>query len=221
MHRLLVLLVVALAASGRAVSAQPMNCGAAPRLPVESQQEEKIKVELTGKAQFFSRMAGDSGLKNAVEAERRTIYQSANTIQAAWESAYLSYLFCSTVISDKSLSAQGKLGAILEFRKGMCTVPQDLLIKLAEFVNEGSAMQSAFVATYNEAAIQQGYSEWERKVEKFINDNLGITYTVQFTSADAGAMLPFSHHRAGGEVWGLIRGKDAVLNSIIQELRHC
>ena len=138
MHRLLVLLVVALAASGRAVSAQPMNCGAAPRLPVESQQEEKIKVELTGKAQFFSRMAGDSGLKNAVEAERRTIYQSANTIQAAWESAYLSYLFCSTVISDKSLSAQGKLGAILEFRKGMCTVPQDLLIKLAEFVNKGA-----------------------------------------------------------------------------------
>jgi hypothetical protein len=137
-HRLSALVMVAVVAGGRVVSAQPPNCVPPPQLPVQSQEDEKIKGELEGKAQFFSRLVGDSSLKGAVEAERRTIYQSANGIQAAWESAYLTYLFCSTVMSDPSISSQGKLSAILAFKQGMCMVPQQLLITLAEFVNEGN-----------------------------------------------------------------------------------
>ena len=34
-------------------SAQPLNCGTPPQLPIQSQGEEKVMGELEGKAQFF------------------------------------------------------------------------------------------------------------------------------------------------------------------------
>jgi hypothetical protein len=145
-------ILLAMVASTRVVSAQPPDCGAPPQLPVKSQEEEKVKGELEGKAQFFLRLLAGGDLKGAVEAERRTIYQSADAIQAAWQAAYLSYLFCSTVMSDNTISSQEKLSAILAFKQGMCMVPQNILIKLAEFVQEGSMIQSNFMQT-NDARL--------------------------------------------------------------------
>jgi hypothetical protein len=151
-------------------------------MPVQSEEEEKIKGELQGKAQFLTRMLANGNFQGAVEAERKTIYQSASGLQASWQAAYLTYLFCSTVMSDKALSSQQKLSAIIVFRQGMCAVPQILLITLAQLVQEGSAMQLEFVQTDDAAGIQQKYRDWEPKVEKFLNENLGVTYLVEFTT---------------------------------------
>jgi hypothetical protein len=213
--------LVAMLASVRVVSAQSLNCGAPPPLPVQSQEDEKIKGELEGKAQFLLRLVGGGDLKGAVEAERRTIYQSADKIQAAWQAAYLSYLFCSTVMSDNSISSQEKLSAILVFKQGMCTVPQKILITLAEFVQEGSAIQSDFIQTNDASAIGQRYKEWEPKVENFLNNNLGVTYTVQFSSVHGGASMPGGHSAVGGGIWAEIKEKLIALNSIIRDLQRC
>jgi hypothetical protein len=221
MHRSFALMLVAMLAGMRVVSAEPLNCGTPPQLPVQSQEDEKIKGELLGQAQFLSRLIGGGNLKGAVEAEHHTIYQSADAIQAAWQSAYLSYLFCSTVMSDNSLSSQEKLSAIVVFRQGMCTVPQSLLVNLAEFVQEGSKIQADFLNTDDAGAIDQRYKVWESKVEKFVNDNLGVIFLVQFTSVHGGASQPVNHSMIGGAIWAEIQAKIVALNSIIQDLRHC
>jgi hypothetical protein len=221
MLRSFAFVLIAVLAGGRVVLAQPLNCGTPPQLPLQSQEQEKIKGELEGKAQFFSRLVAGGNLKGAVEAERRTIYQAADVLQAAWEAAYLSYLFCSTVMSDSSISSQEKLSAILVFRQGMCMVPQNLLIKLAEFVQEGSTIQSNFIQTDDAQAIDQRYKEWEPKVGKFLTDNLGVTFAVQFSSVHGGASLPVNHSMVGGGIWAEMSSKITALNSIIQELRRC
>jgi NADPH:quinone reductase-like Zn-dependent oxidoreductase len=85
----------------------------------------------------------------------------------------------------------------------------------------GGAMQSEFVQTDDAAAIQQKYGEWEPKVEKFLSDNLGVTYLVEFTTVHGGAGMPSNHSAAGGAVWAEILAKNAALTSILQELRRC
>ena len=221
MYRLCALTLAATLAAGRVASAAPLNCGAPPQLPTQSQEYEKIKGELEGKADFLSRLIANGNLQGAVEAEHRTIYQSADAIQAAWQSAYLSYLFCSTVMSDNSMSSQEKLNAIVVFRQGMCTVPQNLLVRLAELVQEGSQIQSDFMNTNDPAVIDQRYREWEPKVEKFLNDNLGVVFLVQFTGVHGGASMPVNHSVIGGGIWAEMQAKIIALNSIIQDLRHC
>jgi hypothetical protein len=167
------------------------------------------------------RKIGGGDLKGAVEARHRTIYQSADAIQAAWQSAYLSYLFCSTVMSDNSMSGQEKLQSIIVFKQGMCTVPQNMLVKLAELVQEGSKIQSDFISTNDPAVIDQRYKEWEPNVEKFLNDNLGVVFLVQFTSVHGRPSMPMNHNMVGGGIWAEMQAKIIALNSIIQDLRHC
>jgi hypothetical protein len=214
-------LLASIIAAARVAFAQSLECPAPPQLPVQSQEDEKIKGDLQGKAQFFIRMLANGNFQGAVEAERKTIYQSAIGLQAPWEAAYLTYLFCSTVMSDKALSSQQKLSAIIVFRQGMCTVPQSLLVTLAELVQEGNAIQSDFLQTNDPTTIKKSYAEWSSKVANFINDNLGVTYLVEFTTAHGGASMPVGHNMEGGGVWAEIQAKDAALTTIIQELRRC
>lgn len=166
-------------------------------------------------------MLANGNFQGAVEAERKTIYESASGLQAPWQTAYLTYLFCSTVMSDKTLSSQQKLSAIIVFRQGMCTVPQTLLITLVELVQEGSVIQSDFIGSNDLAAIKKSYAEWAPKVGSFLNDNLGVTYLVEFTTAHGVGSMPVGHNMEGGGIWAEIQAKNAALTMIIQELRRC
>jgi hypothetical protein len=120
-------------------------------------------------------------------------------------------------MSDNSISSQEKLSAILVFKQGMCTVPQKILTTLAEFVQEGSAIQSDFIQTNDASAIDQRYKEWELKVENFLNNNLAVTFAVQLSSVHGGSSLPVNHNIVGGGIWAEIQAKITALNSIIQE----
>jgi hypothetical protein len=117
--RLLVCLVLAVIGGSRTVSAQPLDCGKPPELPLKSQETEKLKGELEGKAQMLSRLIGNADLKGAVETERNTLFQSADQVLAAWQANYLSYVFCASVMSDKSLSVEKRIDAWRQFQQAM------------------------------------------------------------------------------------------------------
>jgi hypothetical protein len=116
---LLVCLVLAVIGGSSIVSAQPLDCGKPPELPLKSQETEKLKGELEGKAQMLSRLIGNADLKGAVETERNTLFQSADQVLAAWQANYLSYVFCASVMSDKSLSVEKRIDAWRQFQQAM------------------------------------------------------------------------------------------------------
>jgi hypothetical protein len=113
------LLIVALVGNSVVVSAQTLDCGKPPELPYKSQETEKLKGELEGKAQLLSRLVGKGDLKGEVETERNTVFQSADQVLAAWEANYLSYVFCASVMSDPSLSVEQRRDAWKQFQQAM------------------------------------------------------------------------------------------------------
>lgn len=119
MLRLLVFALLTLACCGRVATAQSLDCGKPPEVPFKSQETEKLKGELEGKAQLLSRLIGNADLKGAVTTERNTIYQSADQVLAAWQAAYISYVFCASVLSDKSLSPDKRIDAWRQFQQAM------------------------------------------------------------------------------------------------------
>jgi hypothetical protein len=119
MNRLLVFVMIILIGKGSVLSAQSLDCGKPPELPYKSQETEKLRGELEGKAQLLSRLIGNADLKGAVETERNTLFQSADQVLAAWQANYLSYVFCASVMSDKSLSVEKRIDAWRQFQQAM------------------------------------------------------------------------------------------------------
>jgi hypothetical protein len=102
------LVAVTLSISARA---QP-SCGDPPRV-----DDQTLKGDLEGKAQFLSKLVGDANLKGQIEAARTDVFSKYPNAGQAHSDAYLEYMFCSFVLSDPKLTAQEKLAAILEFRQ--------------------------------------------------------------------------------------------------------
>ena len=92
-------------------------CGNPPEFSVKSEESESIKGDLQGKAQFLSRFVGDAELSGEIDSARRIIYQSADTIAAAQQDAYLAYMFCTIIINDTSMTSKEKIKSIQEFRR--------------------------------------------------------------------------------------------------------
>jgi hypothetical protein len=92
-------------------------CGNAPQLPVTTEVASSTKGELEGKAKFLSSLVGNAELGGKVEAARRELYQTNDKFFAAQNDAYLAYVFCTIIMSDKGLSTQEKLKALQEFRR--------------------------------------------------------------------------------------------------------
>jgi hypothetical protein len=91
--------------------AQP-SCGDPPRI-----DDQTLKGDLDGKAQFLSRLVGDASLKGHIETARTDIFSKYPNAGATRSDAYLEYMFCSFVLTDSKLSAQEKFRAIQEFRQ--------------------------------------------------------------------------------------------------------
>jgi hypothetical protein len=77
MYRSSALILAAMLAGGRVASAESLNCGAPPQLPVQSQEEEKIKWDLEGRAKFLSALIGGGDLKVR---SKQNIAQSINPL---------------------------------------------------------------------------------------------------------------------------------------------
>jgi hypothetical protein len=91
--------------------AQP-SCGDPPRV-----DDQTLKGDLEGKAQFLSKLVGDANLKGQIETARTDIFSKYPNAGATRSDAYLEYMFCSFVLTDPKLSAQEKFRVIQEFRQ--------------------------------------------------------------------------------------------------------
>ena len=96
-----------------------LSCGAPPELQTKAQDTEKIKGDLQGKAQLLSRFVGDASLSGKIEQEKISIYQSADTVSAAQQIAYVYYIFCSIILPDTTLSTPDKIKALTDFQDKM------------------------------------------------------------------------------------------------------
>jgi hypothetical protein len=88
------------------------SCGNPPRV-----DDQTLKGDLDGKAQFLSKLVGDANLKGRIETTRTDIFSKYPNAGAAHSDAYLEYMFCSFVLSDPKLPSQEKFHAIQEFRQ--------------------------------------------------------------------------------------------------------
>jgi hypothetical protein len=94
-----------------AAQAQP-SCGDPPRV-----DDQRLKGDLEGKAQFLSKLVGDASLKGQIETARTDIFSKYPNAGATRSDAYLEYMFCSFVLTDPKLPTQEKFRSIQEFRQ--------------------------------------------------------------------------------------------------------
>ena len=92
-------------------------CGPAPALPTTKEYADSVKRDLSGKADFLSKLVLRGELQGEIEAARKQIFQDSDKFFAAQKDAYLAYLFCVLVMDDKTLSTQNKINALNEFKR--------------------------------------------------------------------------------------------------------
>jgi hypothetical protein len=97
--------------------AQDTLCGKTPEFDSRLENLERWKGDLEGRAQALARFLGTGELSGKIETERRELYKSSDRAEAARADAYLTYLFCVTIMNDRSLSTADKLKVIQEFRR--------------------------------------------------------------------------------------------------------
>lgn len=114
-----------LLALSKPVGAREADCGAPPSLPTTIQNEESIKGQLHGQADFLTKFVGQAQLSGQIAAAKKQIYQSSDKFFAAQKAAYLSYLFCILIRQDNSLSTSEKLKALETFKNSGKSESQD------------------------------------------------------------------------------------------------
>jgi hypothetical protein len=115
-RRLLIAFAAIIAASSVAHTQQ---CGDPPRV-----DDQSLKGELEGKAKFLSGWIGDAGLKGQVETARSDVLSKYPNADRVRSDAYLSYMFCTFVLTDVKLSSEEKFRKILEFRQSLAPAPK-------------------------------------------------------------------------------------------------
>jgi hypothetical protein len=111
-------LVALLLTFALAHSALAQQCGDPPRV-----DDQMLKGEIEGKAKFLSSLVGDAGLKGQVEMAKTDIFSKYPNADKLHSDTYLLYMFCTSVLSDATLSGQDKLHAILEVQKALTPSP--------------------------------------------------------------------------------------------------
>jgi YD repeat-containing protein len=92
------------------------DCGAPPSLPTSIQNDENLKGQLQGQADFLSKLVGKAALSGEIKAAKKEIYQSSDQFFAAQKEAYLAYLFCLIIMKEKTLGPLDKIKALQEYR---------------------------------------------------------------------------------------------------------
>jgi hypothetical protein len=98
-------------------TAQHSICGKPPEWEIKSQNTEKLKGDLQGKAQLLTKYLGSAELSGQIQTERQTIYQNSEQPEARRQDAYLAYMFCVLIMDDRTLSTNDKIKAINEFKQ--------------------------------------------------------------------------------------------------------
>ena len=91
----------------RPASAQTVNCGEQPKeLPADV--EQRIKGDVEGKAQLFTKLLGDAALKGTVEASKKELQQKYKDVDKAQMDRYMSWVSCQSIMQDKEMTTAQK-----------------------------------------------------------------------------------------------------------------
>jgi hypothetical protein len=202
-------------------------CGPAPSLPTTANSSESLKGQLQGQAEFLSRLVGKAELGGQVEAARTSIYQTSDSFFAAQKDAYLAYMFCVIVLSDKTLSTQDKLDAINKFKQpvGVEKAKADAerkskLDRLTHFLDDAAAIKDDFIRTDNLTEIKAKYTSWFNAAYAELSQNFDPSYAAQFRSAhDTAGIYPTNHSIEGDAIYADMTAKMAIINKAIDDVR--
>jgi len=95
------------------------QCGDPPRV-----DDQLLKGELDGKAQFLSSLVGNAGLRGQIEVARNDVLNRYPNADKVRSDSYMLYMFCTFVLSDAKLTAQEKFRAIQEYRQSGSVAPK-------------------------------------------------------------------------------------------------
>jgi hypothetical protein len=114
--RIAIPIVFLLVCAGHARAQHPV-CGKPPDWDIKTQDTDKLKGDLEGRAQLLTKYAGGVGLSGQIQTERETLYKNTDATEARRQDAYLAYMFCVIVMDDKTLSTQDRIKAIEIFKR--------------------------------------------------------------------------------------------------------
>jgi hypothetical protein len=145
-------------------------CGKPPEFENRLENSEKMKGDLSGRAQTLFRLLGSADLSGKIEAERRELYKSSSGAEAARADAYLAYLFCMLIIDDRTLSANEKVKAIQEFRKPVVSVIPPPIVDLTPDVTT-AAVTKIILSSFGQFAYSVTNAGWA-------DDMSNVTYSL-------------------------------------------
>jgi hypothetical protein len=84
-----------------------VQCGSQPEnIPPDVQQ--RIKGDVEGKAQIFTKLLGDLNLKGKVDASRNEVYQRFNDVDKSTIDRYMIWVSCQIIMLDRNLTTADK-----------------------------------------------------------------------------------------------------------------
>jgi hypothetical protein len=111
------LLLVLLGLPNYAVAIRDI-CGAPPPDQFREENNESIKGDLAGKANFLSGFVGKAELGGKIDATRKELFAKYSDANAAYMDRYLLYMFCYVLFDPKNTQTpQEKMQAIQEFKR--------------------------------------------------------------------------------------------------------
>jgi hypothetical protein len=76
-----------------------VNCGPQPDVPADVKQ--KLKGDVEGKAQIFTKLLGDANLKGTVETSRSEVYQKYKDLDKSQIDRYMIWISCQNIMSSQ------------------------------------------------------------------------------------------------------------------------
>lgn len=113
--RVVIAIAVLLCAGSTAVRAQQISCGDVPK--IQRSVEQKIKADVQGKAQLFTKALGNADVQGAVEKSKTELYQEHQDVGKDEIDLYFAWVSCQTIASDQSLSSAAKVNKWMEIYK--------------------------------------------------------------------------------------------------------
>lgn len=96
---------------------------------------------------------------------------------------------------------------------------REIAKKITAFVQEGNKIAKTFEDKNDKELIGRQYDDWNNRCDVMLNTGVGESYAAQFESAKGNGLLLMNHSIEGDEIYSLLQGKIAVLNSFLTEFR--
>jgi hypothetical protein len=104
-------------AGSNVAQAQQISCGDMPK--IQRSIEQKLKGDVEGKAQLFTKLLGNADVQGAVETSKTELYQQHQDVGKDEIDLYFAWVSCQTIASDRNLSSTDKVNQWMAIYKVM------------------------------------------------------------------------------------------------------